>query len=339
MGAVYRATQLATRREVALKLMSVRALGSDKARRRFEREVELASSLEHPNIARVFDSGLAKNIYFYAMQLVPGVPLDKHVEMNQLDERAILEVFLKVCRAVEFAHRKGVIHRDLKPSNIVVTPEGDPFVLDFGLAKTLVDDGEHLTVSQEGDLTGTPAYMSPEQAAGHVHSIDTRTDVYALGVILFRLLTNDHPHDTTGSAFDLTKRIIELDPKRPRNIKANLDRDLEAIVLKCLEKQPSMRYGSAGGLAEDIERYLRHEPISAQPATATYYLKKKLARHKPLVALVAVLFVVFNAAVLFYFWSITAEQTRTEKARQEAITQKGVAETNANTAEQQRVKA
>jgi len=317
MGTVYRAKQLATRREVALKLMSIHGLGSEKSRRRFEREVELASSLEHPNIARVFDSGLVKNIYFYAMQLVPGEPLDKHVEKDQLDELGILKVFLKVCRGVEFAHRKGVIHRDLKPSNIMVTPEGDPFVLDFGLAKTLVDSGDHLTVSQEGDLTGTPAYMSPEQASGQMRSIDTRTDVYALGVILFRLLTQQHPHDLTGSTYDLTRRIIEQEPKRPRDLRSDIDRDLEAILLKCLEKEPGKRYGSAGGLAEDIERYLSEEPVSAQPATATYFLRKKLARHKVLVTSVSAVAAVMLIGVILSFFLINHARERADQLADE----------------------
>jgi len=336
LGAVYRAVQLSTRREVALKLMSARALASEKARRRFEREVELASSLEHTNIARVFDSGLARHVYFYAMQLIPGLPLDKHVDTRQLDEQAVLQLFLKVCRAVEFAHRKGVIHRDLKPSNVMVTDEGEPFVLDFGLAKTLLDDGENLTISREGDLTGTPAYMSPEQAAGHVRGIDTRTDVYALGVILFRLLMNDHPHDLSGSAFDLTRRIVEQEPKRPRSIRAALDRDLEAILLKCLEKQPANRYGSAGGLAEDVQKYLAGEPVSATPATAAYFLRKKLGRHKLRVGIVAAAAVLVAAAGVFYVWSIDAERGRTELARQDAVASEAKAVVAEKTAKSER---
>jgi len=138
----------------------------------------------------------------------------------------------------------------------MVTEEGEPSVLDFGLAKTLMDDGEHLTVSQDGDVTGTPAYMSPEQAAGHIREVDTRTDVYALGVILYRLLLNEHPHEITGTSYDITRRIIELDPKRPRAVQPDLDRDIEAILMRCLEKKPDDRYGSAGGLVRDLENYL-----------------------------------------------------------------------------------
>ena len=184
MGSVWRAVQLSTHREVALKLIGTGFIGSEKARRRFEREVELAASLAHPNIARVYDSGLHHGVYYYAMELVSGAHLDGYVRTRQLTQREILELMLKVCQAIQHAHQRGVIHRDLKPSNILVTQDGEPHVLDFGLAKSLLQDDPNLTLSEEGQWHGTVPFMSPEQAAGHHRQLDTRTDVYSLGVML-----------------------------------------------------------------------------------------------------------------------------------------------------------
>jgi serine/threonine protein kinase len=195
MGTVWRAEQLSTRREVALKLMAAVRFDSAKAQVRFEREVELTARLDHPNIARVYDSGLHHGMYYYAMELVDGTPLDRYVKSNNLSKNQILVLMQKVCQAVLYAHLRAVIHRDLKPSNILVDPGGQPHVLDFGLAKALLEDDEALTISVEGQVAGTPAYMSPEQAAGRHDETDTRTDVFSLGVILYELLTGQSPHD------------------------------------------------------------------------------------------------------------------------------------------------
>jgi serine/threonine protein kinase len=247
MGIVLRAVQLSTQREVALKVMGSGIFSSKKAQSRFEREVELAARLEHTNIARVYDSGLHRGLYYYAMELIKGQHLDKYVMQQELGHRQILELMQKVCQAVKHAHQRGVIHRDLKPSNILVTEDGQPHVLDFGLAKALlVEEGDKgRTVSVDGESFGTPPFMSPEQAAGHINAIDTRTDVYSLGVILFCLLTNELPYDVSGPYYEVLRNIQEYEPIRPSRIVPGFDTDIEAIVLQTLAKKPCDRYQSS----------------------------------------------------------------------------------------------
>ena len=189
MGTVWRAIQLSTKREVALKLLGHKRRTSGKARIRFEREVMLSAQLTHPNIARIYDSGLLRGQYYYVMELVEGVHLDEYVQSKNLDPFAILCLMHKVCHAIERAHDLGIVHRDLKPSNILVTSDGEPHVLDFGLAKAYAGEDWNMTLSVDGEVVGTPAYMSPEQAEGCVKDVDERTDVYSLGVILYQLLT------------------------------------------------------------------------------------------------------------------------------------------------------
>jgi len=315
MGTVWRAVQQSTRREVALKILGWGVLGSQKNRRRFEREVELASRLEHPHIARVSDSGLYEGLYYYAMELIEGLPPDEFAKKHGLDQRQTLELVRKVCRAVQHAHQRGVIHRDLKPSNILVTEDGQPHVLDFGLAKGNLEGEATLTISAGGDVLGTPAFMSPEQAAGKTDQVDTRSDVYSLGVILYRLLTGEPLHDLTGDRQEVLRRIAEEEPRRPREVAKDLDRELEALLLKALAHDPNGRYATAGDLADDIERYLAGEPLSAKAPTMGYFLYKRLRKHRVRVAVAAgVLAALTGMAVLAY---VRIAQAR-DDARQEA---------------------
>ena len=315
MGTVWRAVQQSTGRQVALKVLGRAAFGSDREQRRFEREVELAARLEHPHIARVYDSGLYYSMYYYAMELIDGVPLDEYVQQNGLNRQQVLSLVRDVCRAVQHAHQRGVIHRDLKPSNVLVTGDGQPHIVDFGLAKAVLDEGPALTVSLGGDVVGTPAYMSPEQAAGKPIEADTRSDVYSLGVVLYRLLTGTSPHDLTGTRYDVLRRIAEEEARRPRGMAKDVDGELEALLLKALAHEPDERYGSAGDLADDIDRYLTGEPLAARRPTTAYFLRKRLRKYRGRVAVAALVSV---SLVGLAVWSYVNIAQARDEARKEA---------------------
>ncbi len=291
-GRVWRARQLSTRREVALKVPRVDLLRSRKALTRFEREVELTARLSHPNIAQIYDSGLHQGLYYYAMELIDGVWLDTYAAENHLSWWQILKLMQSICDAIQHAHQNGVIHRDLKPSNILVTKDGQPHVVDFGLAVAVAGGESAGITSIEGEVTGTPAYMSPEQAAGLHEQLDTRTDVYSLGVIFYRLITGSFPYDVSTSMLQTLQNIRERDPVRPSRIVRHLDRDIEAIILKALDKEPDRRYQSVAELKGDIERRRAGLPILARSDSSLYVLRKVVAKHRYASAVAALLLVI-----------------------------------------------
>jgi serine/threonine protein kinase len=249
MGTVWRAIQLSTRGEVALKILKTDAFGSKKACARFEREVRLAARLQHPNIAVIYDSGLYQGMYYYAMQLIKGAPLDAYVKNQRLTHRQILELMRTLCQALQHAHQRGVIHRDLKPSNILVTPDGRPQVLDLGLATTFLEGESGEAVSTKGEMLGTPAYMSPEQALGR--KTDFRGDIFSFGVVFYELLTGQRPFegDTTGEVLNaiITKQASSIDLLCPE-----IPTDFRRIIDKCLRKQPELRYQHVDDLLVDL---------------------------------------------------------------------------------------
>jgi len=265
----------------------------------------LAARLNHPNIARIYDSGLSEGLYYYAMELIEGVPLDAYVRRRRLSTRQTMELMLTVCEAVQHAHQNGVIHRDLKPSNILVTEDGRPRVVDFGLARTVLDENTFRTLSTDGDITGTPAYMSPEQAAGGGPHLDARTDIYSLGIVLYELLIGDFPYDVSTSMLQTLQNIQESNPIRPSKLVRHLDRDLQAIVLTALAKEPDRRYPSAAELGGDIRRWLAGRPIRARSHRAIRLLRWVSAKRRywlaPLLIYGGVLAVVlaFSNKVMF----------------------------------------
>jgi serine/threonine protein kinase len=331
MGTVWRAVQLSTHREVALKLLSERRFESQKSRLRFVREVDLTARLVHPNIARLYDSGLYRGIYYYAMELVDGVHLDQYVKEQNLSQRQILELMWIVCQAVHHAHKRGVIHRDLKPSNILVSQDGQPHVLDFGLAKAFLKESSDVTVSIEGDVAGTPAYMSPEQAMGRKEQMDTRTDVYSLGIILYQFLTGKSPHELSGTRFEIIRKIVEEDVHSPREINRDIDFDLEALLLKALARDPDDRYLSAGEMADDIDNYLNGKPLMARSPTTIYFMRKKISKYRRHISIAAAVLVVFIGISLFAYSIGVQSGAKVKVAQKELEIQKKAAELESQT--------
>lgn len=322
MGTVWRAEQLGTHRQVALKVLGSHRFGSEKARIRFEREVELAARLDHPNIARIYDSDIHMGMYYYVMELVEGLPLDRYVESHSPSLPSLLALMEKVCDAIQHAHLKGVIHRDLKPSNIMVSSDGQPHVVDFGLARTFWENKESITISVEGEIAGTPAYMSPEQAAGHHDRIDTRTDVYSLGVILYRLVTSKAPYEICESMFDTLQQIVDGKIIRPREASKSVDLELEALLLRALAWDPEDRYPSAGALAEDIHNYLNGEPLKAQIPTTLYFVRKKAKKYRLQIGMGAALLMMFIGTFLWAYTKVIERQTKLKAAEEELEIQK-----------------
>ncbi len=318
MGIVWSAIQLGTKRTVAIKFLSTQKLGSSRAKARFVREVELAASLHHPHIARVYDSGLAHGVWYYAMEHIEGVPLDAYVRDNSLSLVDTLGLMEQVCLGMQYAHQRGVIHRDLKPSNILVSADGQAHILDFGLAKDLLHDAT-TEVTQQGDVSGTPAYMSPEQARGEAAKVDTRTDVYSLGVILYNLLTRKPPHDLSGSYASVVRRIAEEEIIPPRVAMPSLDRDLEAVLLKALALKREGRYAAAGDLAADLKNYLQGEPLKARPATVAYFLSKRLRKHRVPVTAAAVVLVMLSGLAVWSYIRIAYERYRADERATAAL--------------------
>jgi serine/threonine-protein kinase len=284
-GQVWLARQHEPPRDVALKLLRGHDRGA-RARLRFEREIELAARLRHPHVVTVYASGCAGGVAWCAMELVDGVPLDEWLRRREPQRRGRLELFAKIARAVGHAHERGVLHRDLKPANVLIDGDGAPHVLDFGIARALLDDaGARRAATVAGEFVGTLAYAAPEQMAGDPSAIDTRTDVHALGAILFEMVTGALPYDTSGGLADAVDRIAHEAPRRARAIDPTVDPELDAVIATALARVPEDRYGSAQAVADDVEHLLRGEPVAARGNGAWYVLRKSLARRRRAVAL------------------------------------------------------
>ena len=303
MGTVYEAEQESPRRKVALKVVAL-GLRSPRVLQRFHLEAELLARLQHPGIAQIFEAGTFTEGEierpYIAMELIDGVPLTTYVENNDLSVRQRLELMAEICDAVHHAHQKSVIHRDLKPTNILVDSGGSPKILDFGIATATDSDLQLTTAGTElGQVLGTLPYMSPEQVQGKLSDVDTRSDIYALGVICYRLLAGRLPLDLRDIALAEAARVIaEQDPERLSDYDRTFRGDVETIVGKALEKERTRRYQSASDMGADIQRYLNDEAITARPAGTWYQFKKFARRNKGLVAGVAAAILVLVAGII-----------------------------------------
>lgn len=265
MGIVYRARQQSLNREIALKLIlhGSQASASDQAR--FQAEVSAAARLDHPNIVPIYEVGSDQGWQYFGMKLVEGKTLSRSVAMGPLPERKAAQMVMEIARAIQYAHDRGVIHRDLKPANILVDAQGDPHVTDFGLAKRTTVDA---SLTQSGAILGTPAYMAPEQATGQRGNVGPLCDVYSLGAILYALLTGRPPFQGS-SPVDTLLMVLEQDLVPPRLLNRHVSRDLEMIVLRCLQKPSELRYTSARELAEDLQAFLNGDSILARSGRLT----------------------------------------------------------------------
>ncbi|MHC5019888.1 MAG: serine/threonine-protein kinase [Planctomycetota bacterium] len=277
MGVVLRVRRADLQRDFALKVILPGKDTTPEALERFRREARAAARLAgHPGIVGVHDIGEEDGKVFFAMDLVEGASLDRLIDEGELSPRRVAKIIAQAARALQHAHSHGVLHRDVKPGNILVTEQDDVRITDFGLAQTQDSTAEASRLTQAGAVLGTPAYLSPEQANGD--ELDVRADVYSLGATLYEALTGEPPF-AGDTVYTVLARIQRDEPKPPRKADPRVPRDLETVTLKCIEKAPDRRYQSCKELADDLERYLNSEPISARPATLSYRMRKKIGRH------------------------------------------------------------
>lgn len=308
MGVVYRARQTSLDRQVALKMILRGALASPEDVARFRAEAEAAARLNHPNIVQVFEVGEHLGQPYFSMQIVEGTTLSRKIADGPLPSREAARLLIPVCRGVAEAHRNGVLHRDLKPSNILIDEDDRPFVTDFGLAKRIAptgqlrDDGAATdveTLTNSGAIIGTPSYMAPEQAAGQRGQIGEASDVYSLGAILYATLTGRPPFQA-ASPVDTILMVLEQEPVPPRVLNPGADSDLEMIAMKCLQKPTDLRYQDAAALADDLEAWLNHEPISARSSQFTDVLSRAFreTHHASVLENWGILWMLHSAVVL-----------------------------------------
>ncbi len=265
MGVVFKARQTSLNRTIALKMLLSGQLASAAEVQRFRIEAEAAARLDHPHIVPIYEVAEHDGRLYFTMKLIEG----RSLTGLHAPPREAARIVTAVARAIHYAHQRGIIHRDLKPGNILLDAEGHPYVTDFGLAKQLEADSR---ITQTGAIMGTPAYMPPEQASGKTGEITTLADIYSLGAVLYELLTGRPPFQA-GTPLETLRQVMDSEPEPPRKLNLRLDRDLEAVCLKCLQKDPHQRYASAAELADDLERWQRGEPTRARPPTTWQALR------------------------------------------------------------------
>ncbi len=322
-GVVYAARQKGADRPVAIKVLLDGPLATERQRVRFEREIELSSRLQHPNIVRVYDTGIVRGRHYYTMEYVEGVPIDKHASAEDLTPREIVQLLIKVCRAVNYAHQHGVIHRDLSPANILVDEAGEPHVFDFGLAKDAWVSDAVPTFSVTGQVVGTLPFLSPEQAGGLAAKVDVRSDVYTLGVLLYLLLTDGFPYPLNGEpqhdrdailnteAEPLRRAAFQGDSDRIRE-QSTINRDLEIILAKALAKEKDGRYQSAAAFTDDLQRWLAGDAIAARANHRFYVLRKTFRRYRVAASVAALILL----TLAFSWTQIRAQRDNARQAVQ-----------------------
>jgi TolB-like protein/tRNA A-37 threonylcarbamoyl transferase component Bud32/Tfp pilus assembly protein PilF len=296
-GVVFRARQKSLNRTVALKVISLGQWASKAHLKRFRREAEAAASLDHPSIVPIYEVGERDGSCYFSMKFVEGGQLDAVAKREPMPVRQAVELMTKVARTVHYAHEHGIVHRDIKPGNILLDGKGEPHLTDFGLARLIETES---TMTRTLEVLGTPSYMAPEQAAGNNAAISSVTDVYGLGAVLYQLLTGQPPF-AGGTTYETIKLVLDTEPRQPRQLNPKIDRDVSTICLKCLDKDPQRRYPSALALAEDLERWLKHEPIQAR-RTGVFARGKKWVRRNPARALSAGSLVALAVATGWIIW-------------------------------------
>jgi serine/threonine protein kinase len=296
-GVVFRARQKSLNRTVALKVISLGQWASKTHLKRFRLEAEAAARLEHPGIVPIHEVRERDGSCYFSMKFVEGGQLDAVVRREAMPPRRAAELIAKVARTVHYAHEHGILHRDIKPGNILLDANGEPHLTDFGLARLVETES---TVTRTMEVLGTPSYMAPEQAIGNNAAISSVTDVYGLGAVLYQLLTGQPPF-AGGTTYETIKLLLDTEPRQPRQLNPKIDRDLSTICLKCLEKDPKRRYSSAFALAEDLEHWLKHEPIQARH-TGVFTRGRKWVRRNPSIAVMALMLLALAVPLSVIVW-------------------------------------
>jgi serine/threonine protein kinase/Tfp pilus assembly protein PilF len=284
-GVVYRARQKSLNRIVALKVIALGHWATEPHVKRFRREAEAAARLNHPGIVPIYEVGERDGACYFSMGLVEGGQLDAMLEREPMPIRSAVELIVKLARTVQYAHEHNILHRDIKPGNILLDAKGEPHLTDFGLARLVEAES---TVTRTREVLGTPSYMAPEQAAGETTKLGKATDVYGLGAVLYQLLTGQPPF-AGGTTYETIRLLLNTEPRKPRALNRKIDRDLSTICLKCLEKEPQRRYSSAFDLAEDLEHWLKHEPIHAKRSGFLTHARKWVRRNPSTTVLLTLL--------------------------------------------------
>src|SRR5205807_1419610 len=296
-GVVFRARQKNLNRIVALKVISLGQWANKAHLKRFRLEAEAAARLEHPGIVPIHEVGEGDGSCYFSMKFVEGGQLDEVTRREPMPIRRAVELIAKVARTVHYTHEHGILHRDIKPGNVLLDAKGEPHLTDFGLARLVESES---SVTHTLDILGTPSYMAPEQAVGNNTAVSHATDVYGIGAVLYQLLTG-HPPFAGGATYETIRLLLNTEPRQPRLLNPKIGRDLSTICLKCLEKDPKRRYSSALALAEDLERWLKHEPIQAR-RTGIFSQGKKWVQRNPSSALLAASLIALAAAAGWILW-------------------------------------